>query len=110
MIEWSSVMCCDMLSIYDHWALKMESDFLCKCTCVFAVPECFKMVRYEAYLLVDLLPPFLKTYGYAIGPLNRGRSLSDETSAARVEIERLQMLTRGLNALQVVLVFTVPLC
>ena len=68
------------------------------------------MVRYEAYLLVDLLPPFLKTYGYAIGPLDRGRHLSDGTSAARVEIGQLQMLTRRLNALQVVLVFAAPLC
>ena len=68
------------------------------------------MVRYEAYMLVDLLPPFLKTYGYAIGNLDRGRHLSDGTSAARVEIERLQMLTRRLNALQVALVLEAPSC
>ena len=99
-----------MLSISDHWPLKMESDFLCKCTCVFAVPECFKMVRYEAYLLVDLLPPFLKTYGYAVGRLDRGRRLSDGTSAARLEIGQLETLTRGLIALQVVLVLVLPCC
>ena len=76
----------------------------------FSVPHCFKMVQYEAYMLVDLLPPFLKTYGYAIGRLDRGRRLADGTSAARVEIGQLQMLTRRLNALQVVLVFAAPLC
>ena len=68
------------------------------------------MVRYEAYMLADLLPPFLKTYGYAAGRLGRGRRLLDGTNAARVEIEQLQTLTRELNALQVVLVFTLPLC
>ena len=67
------------------------------------------MLHYEAYMLVDLLPPFLKTYGYAVDRLDRGRRLSDETSPARVEIGKLQMLTRELNALQVVLVFTVSL-
>ena len=76
----------------------------------FAVPRCFTMLHYEAYMLADLLPPFLKTYGYTVGPLDRGRHLSGETSAPRVEIEQLQGLTRELNALQVVLVFTVPLC
>ena len=76
----------------------------------FAVPRCFKMLHYEAYMLADLLPPFLKTYGYTVGRPGRGRRLSDETSAARVEIGQLQMLTRELNALQVVLVFTLPLC
>ena len=67
------------------------------------------MVRYEAYMLVDLLPPFLKTYGYAIEPLDRGRRLSDEASAARLEIGQLEVLARELNALQV-LVFTCRYC
>ena len=77
---------------------------------VFAVPRCFKMIRYDAYMLVDLLPPFLKTYGYAVGRLDRGRRLSDGTSAARLEIGQLETLTRGLNALQVVLVLVLPCC
>ena len=68
------------------------------------------MVRYEAYMLVDLLPPFLKTYGHAVDHLDHGRRLSDGTSAARLEMGELQRLTRKLNALQVALVFTVPLC
>ena len=76
----------------------------------FAVPRCFKMVRYEAYMLADLLPTFLKTYGYAIDPLGRGRHLSDATSAARAEIGQLRTLTRKINALQVVFVFTVLIC
>ena len=103
-------MCCEMLSTSNHWPLKIESVSVCICMRAFAVPRCFKMVLYEAYMLGDLLPPFLKTYGYAIGPLDRGRHLSDETSAARVEIGELQRLTRKINALQVVFVFTVPLC
>ena len=77
---------------------------------VFAVPRCFKMIRYEAYMLADLLPPFLKTYGYAVDRLDGGRRLSDGTSAARLEIGQLEKLTRGLNALQVVLVFALPCC
>ena len=99
-----------MLSTSDHGPLKIESVSVCVCVRAFAVPRCFKMLHYEAYMLADLLPPFLKTYGYSLGPHDRGRHLSDETSAARVEIEQLQRLTRELNALQVVLVFTVPLC
>ena len=58
------------------------------------------MIQRDAYKLVDLLPPFLKTYGYALGLLDHGRHLSDETAA---EIEELETLTRDLNALQVVL-------
>ena len=78
--------------------------------CVFTVPRCFKMIRYEAYMLVDLLPPFLKTYGYAVDRLDRGRRLSDGTRAARVEIGRLKRLARRLNALQVALVLEAPSC
>ena len=77
---------------------------------VFAVPRCFKMIRYDAYMLVDLLPRFLKTYGYAVDRLDRGRRLSDGTSAARLEIGQLEKLTRALNALQVVLAFAQPCC
>lgn len=53
-------------------------------------------------MLVDLLPPFLKTYGYALEALDRGRRLSDETAAVSLEIGNLERLTRDLNALQVV--------
>ena len=68
------------------------------------------MLRYEAYMLADLLPPFLKTYGYAVDRLDRGRRLSDGTRAARVEIGRLKRLARRLNALQVALVLEAPSC
>ena len=82
----------------DSSSLKLES--IPVCMCFFAVPRCFKMIQRDAYKLVNLLPPFLKTYGYALGPLDHGRHLSDETAA---EIEELETLTRDLNALQVML-------
>ena len=57
------------------------------------------MLRYEAYMLVDLVPPFLKTFGS--GHNARDRRLSEETTPIRLEISKLESLTRGLNALQV---------
>ena len=62
--------------------------------------RCFSMIQYKAYMLVDLLPPFLKTYGFGLGDLN-GRRLSGEKSLPRLEIGKLESLTRDLNALQV---------
>ena len=65
------------------------------------------MVWYESYLLVDLLPPFLKTFASNLDTRRRGRQLSGETDArarSRLEIGTLEMLTRDLNALQVLCV------
>ena len=58
-------------------------------------------------MLVDLLPPFLKTFEFGLRPPDRRRRLAGETSAAVAEIGTLEQLTRALNALQVSLVIMV---
>ena len=93
----------------DSSETELESFPLFVFMCAFAEPRCFNMVRYEAYMLVDLLPPFLKTYEESLDT-KRGRHLSDETTSARLEITVLLKLTRDINAHQVALLFAVPSC
>ena len=51
-------------------------------------------------MLVDLLPPFLKTFGSSLTARD-GRRLSEKATPMRSEMSQLEALTRGLNALQV---------
>ena len=80
---------------------------VCVCVYVFTVDRCFSMIRYEAFMLVDLLPPFLKTYEFGLRSPVRRRRLAEETSAAVAEVGTLEQLTRALNALQVTLVIVI---
>ena len=68
---------------------------------IVTVRRCFKMIWRASYLLVDLLPPFLKTFASVHLSTGRGRHLSGEVAPKRLEIQQLEQLTRGLNALQV---------
>ena len=55
------------------------------------------MIRHEAHLLVELIPPFLKTFEFGLADPNGRRLSSDE----RDEIDKLEELARKLNTLQV---------
>ena len=76
----------------------MLHNFIC------TVRRCFGMIWRASYLLVDLLPPFLKTFALERLPSRRGRHLSDERAAKRLEIQQLEKLTRDLSVLQVIVV------
>ena len=79
-----------------------------------AVRRCFKSIWYESYLLVDLLPSFLKSFGFGLMPGLAGRRLSGEEPPAAgletslEEVDKLRQLTRDLNALQVIMTVAVP--
>ena len=68
---------------------------------ILTVRRCFKMIWRTSYLLVDLLPTFLKTFASFRLSTGRGRHLSSKTTLKRMEIQQLEQLTRDLNALQV---------